>query len=148
MRTAAQNLLNDLSQTMASLCPGPLCQPLRTARQDLRRNLHLAFRLASAHQRPVTLEPGRASAKGSLGIHLPEGVRWGRPSAIPLPPSLAGTGWRGGRPRPITVMPHRGATANVWFLHHGREALCLRLALTGAVEMLRYRPFLRAWTRC
>lgn len=147
-RDMAQHVFNDLSQAMASLLPGLLCQPLRRARRELQHNLHLAFRLAAAHQRPVVLEPGSTSGNGRLSIRLPEGVRWGRPATVPLPPSLANTGWKGGKPQPITVMPHRRAAANVWFLHHGREALCLHLGLSGAVEILRYRPVLGTWTRC
>lgn len=147
MRERTQHFLGSFPRGMAALIPGLLCQPLRKAQADLRRNLHLAFQLASAHQRPVVLEPG-VPAKGCLGMRLPEGVSWGRPASVPLPPSLANSGWHGERPRPITVMPHRRATANVWFLHHGREALCLRLGLSGSVEMLRYRPLFRAWTRC
>jgi hypothetical protein len=148
MRAATHDVLTGLTQAMAFLLPGRLCQPLRRARRELQRNLHLAFRLASAHQRPVVLEPGFSCDKGCLSLHLPEGVRWGRPATVPLPPSLADSGWRGGKPRPITVMPQRRATANVWFLHHGREALCLRLGLSGTVEILRYRPVLRTWTHC
>jgi hypothetical protein len=45
-------------------------------------------------------------------------------------------------------MPHRRAATNVWFLHHGRQTLCLRLELSGSVELLRYRPFLGAWVAC
>jgi hypothetical protein len=96
----------------------------------------------------VVLDPCRKATEGRIAVKLPTGVRWGRPAAIPLPPSLEDSGWLGGRPRPITVMPQRRAAANVWFLHHGREALCFRLALSGSVELLRYRPLLRTWTTC
>jgi len=144
MRAAASALL----QQVARLLPTPLCQPLRAAQDELRRSLHLAFNLATTHGRAVVLEPCRAATEGRISLRLPEGVCWGRPSAIPLPPSLTGSGWRGGRPRPITVMPQRRASANVWFLHHGREALCLRLGLSGTVELLRYRPLLGTWVEC
>jgi len=132
----------------AALLPAPLSPPLRAARTELRRALRLAFSLASAHRRPVVLETGRRHAEGQLGLSLPPGVLWGCPPATPLPPSLCDTGWGDGFPRPITVMPRRGAVANVWFLHHGREALCLHLRLSGAVELLRFRPRLGAWTPC
>jgi len=94
------------------------------------------------------VEPSREPVKGRITVRLPEGVSWGRPTAIPLPPSLLDSGWRGGRPRPITVMPQHRAAANVWFLHHGRHALCLQLDLSGAVELLRYRPLLGTWVHC
>lgn len=148
MRPALSTFFQHLSRAAALVLPSPLCPPLRAAQDELRRSLHLAFRLASTHHRAVVLEPCREATEGRISVHLPEGVCWGRPAAIPLPPSLVDSGWRGGRPRPITVMPQRRASANVWFLHHGREALCLRLHLSGAVELLRYRPILGAWTVC
>jgi hypothetical protein len=148
MNPIGSALLHQVARAAVLLLPSPLCPPLRAAQAELRRGLHLAFRLASLHHRTVILEPCRQAAEGRIAVRLPEGVHWGRPEAIPLPPSLADSGWRGGAPHPITVMPHRRAAANVWFLHHGREALCLRLDLSGSVELLRYRPRLRAWTSC
>lgn len=133
---------------LASLLPAPPCRPLRAAQIELCRSLHLAFRLASIHSRTVILEPFHESAEGHLALRLPKGVRWGRPQTVPLPPILEGSGWLDGRPRPITVMPERRSAANVWFLHCGRQALCLRLDLSGAVELLRYRPLLGAWVAC
>ena len=148
MRIAGSTLLQQITRAAVTLWPSPLCQPLRIAQVELRRSLHLAFRLASLHQRTVVLEPCRQATEGRISVRLPEGVRWGRPAAIPLPPSLEDSGWLGGDPHPITVMPQCRASANVWFLHHGREALCLRLELSGSVELLRYRPLLGAWTSC
>lgn len=147
MREAATAILRHLRQAVR-LLPEPLSPPLRAAQAELGRSLQLAFNLAAAHQRPVVIEPLRGAAEGRLCLSLPEGVRWGRPQDIPLPPNLAGSGWGNGHPRPLTVMPRRRAAANVWFLHHGGQALCLRLDLSGRVELLRYRPRLRAWTRC
>lgn len=140
--------VSTLLRHLIRLLPGALCPPLRAAQAELRRSLHLGFNLASVHGRAVVLEPSRMAGEGCIPVRLPQGVRWGRPAAIPLPASLAGSGWKGGRPRPITVMPQRRASANVWFLHHGREALCLRLGLTGTVELLRYRPLLGTWVAC
>lgn len=148
MREALSTFLQQVSRIAAQVLPTPLCSPLRAAQTELRRSLHLAFRLAATHHRAVVVEPCREATEGRISVRLPEGVCWGRPAAIPLPPSLADTGWRGDRPRPITVMPQRRASANVWFLHHGREALCLRLDLFGTVELLRYRPRLGAWVVC
>ena len=148
MHATRSDLIRQLGQTLARLFPTPLSPPLRAAQHELRRSLRLAFRLATTHHRVVVLEPCRGAAEGRIAIHLPRGVAWGRPEAIPLPPSLADSGWLGGEPRPITVMPQRRASANVWFLHHGREALCLRLELSGGIELLRYRPILGAWVVC
>jgi hypothetical protein len=148
MGAADSTFLQQVTRVAAALLPSPLCLPLQAAQAELRRSLQLAFGLATTHQRTVVLEPCRKATEGHIAVNLPDGVRWGRPAAIPLPPALADSGWRGGKPRPITVMPQRRASANVWFLHHGRQALCLRLDLAGSVELLRYRPLLRAWTTC
>ncbi|MBK9796872.1 MAG: hypothetical protein IPP58_10315 [Holophagaceae bacterium] len=148
MRGFGPSFLQRFTQAAATLLPTPLCPPLKAAQAELQRSLHLAFGLATTHGRAVVLEPCRRATAGHIAVKLPTGVRWGRPAAIPLPPSLEDSGWWGGRPRPITVMPLRRASANVWFLHHGREALCFRLELSGAVELLRYRPLLRTWTTC
>lgn len=138
------SLLCRLGRAAARILPGPLSPPLQAAQRELRRHLQLASRLATAHRRAVCV--ALEAAPGHLALRLPEGVGWGRPASIPLPPELAGSGWSPGRPRPLTLLPHRRATANVWFLHHGREALCLRLGLGGQVAFLRYRPRLGAWT--
>ena len=145
------SLRSRLGQWAARLWPMPLCPPLSTAHRELSRSLHLAFGLATTHGRVVSVAPvlgGSHDARAlCLSFRLPEGVRWGRPAAVPLPPALCDSRWRGGRPRPLSILPHRRAAANVWFLHHGREALCLRLGLGGQAEFLRYRPRLGAWTR-
>jgi hypothetical protein len=148
MRAAATPLLQYLGRTAARILPAPLCPPLRAAQLELCRSIHLAFRLAATHRRAVVLEPCRAASEGRIAVHLPQGVCWGRPEEVPLPPSLVDSGWVGGAPHPITVMPQRRALANVWFLHHGREALCLRLDLSGSIVLLRYRPWLGAWVGC
>lgn len=148
MNIPTASLLRRVSQILAALLPAPICPPLRAAQAELHRSLRLAFDLAATHHRAVVLEPGRRPSAGRISMRLPEDVKWGRPAAVPLPPSLADSGWRGGRPRPITVMPHRRAAANVWFLHHGRQVLCLRLDLSGTVELLRYRPLLGTWITC
>jgi len=148
MRGVGPSLFHRLAGTAARLLPTPLCGPLRAAQAELNRSLQLAFRLAAAHQRAVVLEPFREACEGRICLRLPAGVHWGRPAATPLPHSLADSGWRSGNPQPITVMPRHRAAANVWFLHHGRQVLCLRLDLAGGVELLRYRPLLATWVAC
>lgn len=147
MRAAAA-LLQQIIQVAAKHLPALPCPPLVAAQAELCRSLQLAFGLAAAHRRSVMVAPFQKAGEGCVAVQLPEGVHWGRPKAIPLPPSLSGSGWRGGRPRPITVTPQRQALANVWFLHHGKQALCLCLSLTGTVELLRYRPLLGIWISC
>ena len=48
----------------------------------------------------------------------------------------------------LFLTPEHRAAANVWFLHHGRQALCLCLGLGGTVELFRYRPLLGTWSTC
>ena len=139
--------LLDLGQTVARLLPAPLSPPLRAARQEVHRRLHLAFRLATTHRRAVSVAPVPEAGRDRLALRLPEGVDWGRPASVPMPPDLLDSGWDSAPPRPLTILPDRRAAANVWFLHHGGEALCLRLGLVGEVEFLRFRPRLGAWTR-
>lgn len=145
---AERPTLQDVTRLLATLCPSPLCAPLHAASREIRRALALAFRVAATRGRAVTLSPGASAAPDQIPLRLPEEVGWGRPEAVPLPPTLSGSGWETGSPRPILVMPGGRALASVWFLHHGREALCLRLNLNGSLELLRYRPRLRAWTHC
>jgi hypothetical protein len=104
--------------------------------------------VAATHGRAVTLTPGPSATPGEIPLRIPPEVGWGRPESVPLPPALQDSGWVAGTPRPIVVMPGGRALASVWFLHHGGEALCLRLNLSGSLELLRYRPGLRAWTHC
>ncbi|MCX6548654.1 MAG: hypothetical protein NTW40_11530 [Acidobacteria bacterium] len=148
MPTPTAVLLARAAQVAALLLPGFLSPSLRQASMELRTRLELAFRLAALHHRPVVLEPSRRAGSGQVAVRLPRGVRWGCPSAIPLPPRLEATGWEGGKPRPITVTPEHRAAANVWFLHHGRQALCLCLELGGGVILFRYRPLLGTWIEC
>ena len=85
MRAAGSTLLQQVTRAAVALWPSPLCQPLRAAQAELRRSLHLAFRLASLHHRTVVLEPCRQAAEGRISVRLPEGVRWGRPAASSPP---------------------------------------------------------------
>ncbi|NTW87418.1 MAG: hypothetical protein HGB30_14780 [Holophagaceae bacterium] len=148
MALSAATLQQRARALAARLLPTPLSPPLRAARTELHRTLSLAFRLAATHRQPVMLEPGGEVTRGRVALQLPPDVHWGCPPATPLPPNLAGSGWLSGFPHPILVMPQRRAVANVWFLHHGREALCLQLGLSGAVALLRFRPRLGTWISC
>ena len=84
MSVTTSLFLQQVSRLAAMLMPPPLCRPLRAAQAELSRGLHLAFRLASIHNRAVVLEPFRQATKGRISLRLPAGVRWGRPAAVPL----------------------------------------------------------------
>ena len=121
--------------------------PLRQTQHELRRSVELAFTLARAHGKNVVLTPTQSRERGQLSLRLPKTVRWGKPTHIPLPKEMSGTGWNEAKPRSITVTPQRKATANVWFLNDGCGALCMKLSLLGEVEMLRYRSLIKRWVR-
>ncbi|HEX9082555.1 MAG TPA: hypothetical protein VF768_09765 [Holophagaceae bacterium] len=134
-----------LLRALAPLLPGPLTPPLEAARRHLNLRLAQAFRLASAQQRAVRIPADPETSEDHLSIHLPPGVAWGRPIDIPPPPDLEDSAWTSAPPHALTVLPRRRAASNVWFLHHGRSALCLRLGLRGQVEFLGYHPLLGTW---
>lgn len=140
--------LHTIVLRVAPLLPSSLDAPLHAASRDIRRSLALAFRVAAAHGQTVTLAPSACAAPGHVSLHLPPEVAWGRPDAIPLPLPLKESRWSRGAPLPMVVMSGGRALPSVWFLHHGREALCLRLNMNGSLELLRYRPRLKAWTHC
>ena len=148
MDLSAAALQQSVRALAALLLPAPLSPPLRAARAELRRSLQLAFRLAATHHHPVMLEPGGEALWGRVALKLPPSVLWGCPPATPLPPNLIGSRWASSFPQPILVMPQRRAVVQEPDVRHGREALCLQLRLSGAVELLHYRPRLRAWVRC
>ena len=54
MRETTSRLLQRLGRSAAALLPAPLSPPLRAAQSELRRSLHLAFRLATTHGRAVS----------------------------------------------------------------------------------------------
>jgi type II secretory pathway pseudopilin PulG len=124
---------------------------LAAAHQEIRGSLDQAFNLARARGTNVTVALGKASGEGEhLPVQLSRKVKWGKPATIPLPPgmekpSVAATT---GEAHPVlTVTPRHTALASVWFLHDGREALCMRLSGHGQLQVLRWRRDLRIWTR-
>jgi len=137
---------------------------LAAAGGELRAAVEQAFLLARARSGPVRLALGghtpacaRTCAGPGDGLEvlplvLPRGVRWGVPDpGMPMPEGMA-------RPRQahltgaahpcISVTPRRTALAGVWFLTDGRDAVCLRLAGTGELQLLRWRRRTRQWRRC
>jgi prepilin-type N-terminal cleavage/methylation domain-containing protein len=124
---------------------------LSAAHQEIRGSLEQAFTLARARGTNVTVALGRASGEGEhLPVQLSRKVRWGKPAAIPLPPDMEkpAVAATTGEAHPVlTVTPRRTALASVWFLHDGREALCMRLSGHGQLQVLRWRRDLLKWTR-
>jgi type II secretory pathway pseudopilin PulG len=134
------------------LAPSPA---LTLAQGELRGALEQAYLLARARGGDVRVALQGSGSPGllplTLPLRLPRGVRWGLPpGGVPLPsgmdPTVAAhvTGQGHGV---ITVTPRRTALANVWFLHDGRDALCLRLSGTGQIQTLRWRHGPRRWAR-
>jgi len=118
---------------------------------ELQGSLHQAFHLARARGRNVTVALGVPATQDILPLQLPRGVHWGKPDWIPMPPGMdptvkaATTGEAHAR---ITVTPRHTATASAWFVHDGRDALCMRLSGQGRCQLLRWRASKNAWTRC
>jgi prepilin-type N-terminal cleavage/methylation domain-containing protein len=141
-----------LALAILALLAGPVLlawrSPGLTAVQgEFRAALEEAFLLARARGREVRL--GLAAADtGPPGLRLPRGVHWGLPGSIPLPPGMdrpARAHLSGAAHPQVTVTPRRTATASVWFLTDGRDALCLRLSGQGRVQLLRWRHGQRRW---
>lgn len=123
---------------------------LAAAQHELTASLDQAFVLARA--RGVNITVGLGSGKGGnhLPIRLGRRVKWGKPPRIPLPPGMADPvkADATGEAHPlITVTPRHTATASLWFLNDGEDALCMRLSNRGRVQLLRWRAATRRWAR-
>lgn len=115
---------------------------------DLRMAVDQAFLVAHARGEPVRVV--LAGPGGDLPpLALPGGVAWGLPArGLPLPPGMVQPvrAHRTGAAHPaVAVTPAGAATASAWFLHDGRDALCLRLSGQGGVSLLRWREARRRW---
>jgi type II secretory pathway pseudopilin PulG len=123
---------------------------LAAAQHELTESLDQAFILARARGVNVTVGLGSGKDANHLPIRLGRKVHWGKPARIPLPPGMADpvrAGATGEAHATITVTPRHTATASLWFLNDGEEALCMRLSNRGHVRMLRWRPAARRWVR-
>ncbi|MBI1754607.1 MAG: prepilin-type N-terminal cleavage/methylation domain-containing protein [Acidobacteria bacterium] len=124
---------------------------LAAAQQEIVGSLDQAFTLARARGVDVTVAFGSASGAGEhLPVQLSRGVKWGKPAHIPLPPGMDPDplAARTGASHPvITVTPCHTTLAGAWFVHNGKEALCIRLNGKGRLRVLRWRRDLAQWTR-
>ena len=123
---------------------------LTVVSQDLQGCLDQAFHQARAQGRNVTIAPASVGGPNIIPLHIPRGVRWGKPDHIPVPPGMdppkvaAATGEA--HPK-ITITPRHTVTATAWFLNDGKESLCVRLSGQGRLEVLRYRLRSHRWER-
>lgn len=147
--TLAMGISGILAAVGASLWdPGHV--ELTAAQNELIESLDQAFVLARARGRNVTVGLGTGKDADHLPLHLGRRVRWGKPARIPLPPGMddpVRADVRGESHPTITVTPRHTATASVWFLNDGEEAICMRLSNRGHVRMLRWRAGVRRWAR-
>ena len=123
---------------------------LAIASREIEGSLDEAFTLARASGQAVEVSASGAKGVGHLPVSLPRTVRWGLPAGVPLPPHMDGTSRAAttGEAHPtITVTPRHTATATVWFLNDGRDALCVRVNDRGHVTELRWRASLHRWGR-
>lgn len=124
---------------------------LAAAHLEIRGSLDQAFALARARGTNVTVALGRSTGAGEhLPVQLSRRVKWGKPAHIPMPTGMAPSSVAtstGESHALFTVTPRRTALAGSWFLNDGREALCMRLAGNGKLQVLRWRQDRRQWTR-
>ena len=123
---------------------------LAIATQEIQGSLDQAFCQAQASGQSVEVSASRAKDLGHLPVSLPRDLHWGLPAGTPLPPGedpatrAAATGEAHAA---ITVTPRHTATATVWFLNDGADALCIRVNDRGRVSTLRWRAAKRRWGR-
>lgn len=120
---------------------------------DLKGALDQAKHLARAKGESVVLALGDRdelpqNASDVLVLSLPRGVKWGKPSHIPLPSGMddVQVADANGASHPsITISPRCTCTAAVWFFHNDSGALCIRLNGQGRLQSFRYKPQQAAW---
>lgn len=123
---------------------------LDAAQQELQATLDHAFVLARAQGTNITLGLATGRDPNHLPIHLGRHLAWGKPANVPLPPGMDApvrAALTGEAHPDITVTPRHTATASLWFLHDGRDVLCMRLSSRGRVRLLRWHGEARRWAR-
>jgi prepilin-type N-terminal cleavage/methylation domain-containing protein len=123
---------------------------LTVAGQEIKGSLDQAFALARNSGQPVEVSATSTKDIGHLPVSLPRSLHWGLPAGIPLPPHMDPTtraAATGEAHITITVTPRHTATATVWFLNDGEDALCLRVNDRGRTSLLRWHANRHRWTR-
>jgi type II secretory pathway pseudopilin PulG len=123
---------------------------LTAAQHELTASLDQAFVLARARGVNITVGLGTGKDANHLPIRLGRRVKWGKPPRVPLPPGMADPvkADATGEAHPtITVTPRHTATASLWFLNDGEDALCMRLSNRGRIQLLRWRAATRRWAK-
>ena len=123
---------------------------LTVAGQEIQVSLDHAFAQARASGQPVEVSASTAKDIGHLPVSLPRSLHWGLPTGIPLPPHMDATtraATTGEAHATITVTPRHTATATVWFLNDGEDALCLRVNDRGRTNLLRWHASRHRWAR-
>ncbi len=123
---------------------------LTVAAQEIQGSLDEAFAQARASGSPVEVSATATRGLGHLPVNLPRSIHWGLPSGIPLPPNMDPTtraATSGEAHAAITVTPRHTATATVWFLNDGCDALCVRVNGHGRTTLLRWRASRHHWGR-
>ena len=123
---------------------------LTIAGQEIQGSLDQAFAQARASGQSVEVSASTTKDIGHLPVSLPRNLHWGLPAGIPLPPHMDPTtqaAATGEAHATITVTPRHTATATVWFLNDGEDALCLRVNDHGRTNLLRWHASRHRWTR-
>jgi hypothetical protein len=113
-----------------------------SAEQELKRSIHLAFRLATQTGRLVSLalQPGPRCLVPRLGALAAVGM----PEGTPPPPGMLDPRWAS-HPRPLMVSPWHTATEGMWFIQDEIGALCMHLTAKGGLRFLRFRADSGCW---
>ncbi len=123
---------------------------LTAAGREIQGSLDQAFVLARNSGQPVVVSATTAKDIGHLPVSLPRSIHWGLPDGVQLPPHMDSTSRaaaNGEAHITITVTPRHTATATVWFLNDGEDALCLRVNDRGGASLLRWHASRRRWMR-
>lgn len=114
---------------------------LTVAQEELRGSIHQAFELARSRGKDVVVALGEPTSPDILPVRVSSRVHWGKPENVPVPPGMdepKRAAKKGEAHARITVTPRHTATASAWFMHDGRNVLCMRLSGKGHLQMLRW----------
>ncbi len=123
---------------------------LAVASQEIQGALEQALSLARNSGHPVEVSASTTKDIGHLPVNLPRSIHWGLPEGVPLPPHMDPTltaAATGEAHKAITVTPRHTATATVWFLNDGEDALCVRVNDHGRSTVLRWSANRHRWAR-
>lgn len=125
-------------------------QDLTAAQVELKANVQQAMSLARARGSQVTVGFRIPAGPDVFPVQVSRRIHWGKPAHIPLPKGMADpvnadtTGES--HPR-IVISPRMTSTASCYFIHDGKEAVCMRISGRGHLQVLRWKADQKRWVR-